>query len=141
MKTQAIHKGFRNIFLTDGDLFVIFDGRVANTRLPSSMARPYVVLNIKNAATEVYTGGQICDYEITMRIYTTEGLQAEEIANKVDEIFDLVQNLIVDDAKVISCLPTNGDDKIEPQVDLGADVLLNEMNWDLKLFEPTRLTV
>lgn len=141
MKTQEIHKAVRTIFKTNDDLMNIFAGRLSNTRLPSGMARPYVVIRVLNEATEIYTGGSIVDYKLRLQIYTTEGLQAAEIADAVDTILTLVQNLIVADANVISCIPTTEVDKVEDDVDLGQDVLLNEMNWDLKLFEPTRETV
>ena len=141
MKTQEIHKAVRTIFKTDGDLMNIFAGRLSNTRLPSGLPRPYVVIRVLNEQTEIYTGGSIVDYKLRLRIYTTEGLQAAEIADAVDSIFTLVQNLIVADAKVISCIPTTEVDEVEDSVDLGQDTLLNEMNWDLKLFEPTRETV
>ncbi|MFA5037679.1 MAG: DUF3168 domain-containing protein [Candidatus Izemoplasmatales bacterium] len=141
MKTQEIHKAVRNIFKTDDDLMNIFAGRLSNTRLPSGLPRPYVVIRVLNEATEVYTGGSIVDYKLRLKIYTTEGLRAAEIADVVDTLFTLVQNLIVADANVISCIPTTEVDKIEDDTDLGQDVLLNELNWDLKLFEPTRETV
>jgi hypothetical protein len=141
MKTQSVHKSIRDIFLSDNDLTNIFAGRLSNTRLPSGYPRPYVVISVKNEQTEVYTGGQLCDYKLKLSIYTEEGNQAEEIALKVDEIFDLVQGLVVDGATVISCIPTSGTDEVAENVDLGKDTLLNEFNWDLKLFEPTRLTI
>jgi hypothetical protein len=62
---------------------------------------------------------------------------ASEIAEKLNTIFNLVSNLLVDDARVLACFPTTETDGIQPETDLGKDTLLNEFNWKIKLFEPT----
>lgn len=140
MRTQAIHKAVRDVFVTNADLVALFGGRLSNTRLPTDIPRPYCVLKIINSSTLVYTRGSINDYIIDLKIYTTEGSSASEISNKVDAIITIIQILNIEGAKIISCLPTTATDELDPDLDLGQDVLINEMYWIIKIFEPNRLT-
>jgi hypothetical protein len=140
VRTQAIHKGIRELFLSDTDLFDLFGGRLSNTRLPSGMARPYITIEIDRNVNEIYTGGQIADYIILMKMYATEGVDAQPLMDSIGRILDLVQILNVEGAKKIVMVNTSGTDDVAPEIDLGHDVLVCSLTWNLKLFEPNRLS-
>jgi len=113
---------------------------LANTRLPAGEPRPYAVIKIYKIDSEIYTGGEISDYVISIEFYTTQGLFASGIQTTIDKAITLMSNFTIDNANTIMCLPIDGDDEVADEMDVSSDVLVNSQSWHLKLFEPNRLT-
>jgi len=138
MKSQLIHAAIRQKFVSDLALWTAFGDRLANTRLPAGEPRPYAVLKVQCTNVELYSGGAISDYLVTISFYTTQGYAGFEIQEAIDNVISLMSNFTLDGAKTIYCLPQNGDDGIADETDVGSDVLIGSFTWNLKLSEGNR---